>query len=600
MSKGKARVFVPLTKVDEAQRLVYGVISQEILDKSGEVMDYETSKPYFEKWSSDIEKASNGLSKGNLRVMHGLSVAGKLTDISFDDDNKAIEVCAKVVDDAEWEKVIEGCYTGFSVGGKYEKRWTDNGVRKYTAGPNEVSLVDNPCVGTATFALVKADGATEEVVFKAVAEGDGESSDQQTVEEVPASEETPVQGELDFPTNEQVVKRAEEMAKAANDGSTWMNHVEAARDDLVKSANTEQKNGQGEGQAEDGDSEASDVNADSSGEAEVTKVTPPGVKQVWAASDGKTFEKKADCEAHEATLVKGAEPTEAEKLKARLEKALNPPTEEEKTELMEDFDRMAKALNALSTPFGEDGKPQLEKGMYTINRFSNVLSDMASLSRSIKAESTREGGDETDSTVSAEIIAAVKTLGASFISYATNQVQELLAGMDDDVIVTHYDYYYNAAKENSEDELAKDVCSLISEFKDSSREIRDNLSKVFGAPPVEPPEQSDVDLSPALAKRFADLEADRDSFKEIAEKAVSQLETLSKRMDQLEDTPQPRAPRGVQPRPGDELEGLSKRSPEEGLAFLQEMLKTHGHDGMATLMIKAAQQSGGQRLTLKS
>jgi hypothetical protein len=73
MSKTKVRVFVPLTKVDEEQRLVYGRITQEQLDKSGEVMDYDTSKPLFEKWSSEIQANSGGLSKGNVRVMHGLT-----------------------------------------------------------------------------------------------------------------------------------------------------------------------------------------------------------------------------------------------------------------------------------------------------------------------------------------------------------------------------------------------------------------------------------------------------------------------------------------------------------------------------------------------
>jgi len=43
--------------------------------------------------------------------------AGKFTDIQFDDDNKCIEGAAKIIDDDEWEKVVEGLYTGFSIGG---------------------------------------------------------------------------------------------------------------------------------------------------------------------------------------------------------------------------------------------------------------------------------------------------------------------------------------------------------------------------------------------------------------------------------------------------------------------------------------------------
>lgn len=168
MSKktGDFSVFVPMLKVDEEQRLVYGVMAEEVLDNSGEIFDYNSSKPYFEKWSEDAYNTSNGMSKGNVRTMHGSVAAGKLTDIAFDDSARRIECCAKVVDDNEWQKVLEGVYTGFSIGGRYAKRWTekmDNGDKatRYTAQPVEVSLVDKPCIPTATFQMIKKDGSVE-------------------------------------------------------------------------------------------------------------------------------------------------------------------------------------------------------------------------------------------------------------------------------------------------------------------------------------------------------------------------------------------------------------------------------------------------------
>jgi hypothetical protein len=157
-------IFVPLTKVDVEKRLVYGTIAEEIADRSGEIMDYASAKPEFAKWSSDVAKASDGRSVGNLRAMHGSVAAGKLESIAFDDDAKRIEACGKVIDDGEWNKVLEGVYTGFSVGGKYLKRWRDAEaphLTRYTPQPAEVSLVDNPCIPTATFEVVKADGSTE-------------------------------------------------------------------------------------------------------------------------------------------------------------------------------------------------------------------------------------------------------------------------------------------------------------------------------------------------------------------------------------------------------------------------------------------------------
>jgi len=101
--------------------------------------------------SDDIFKASGGKSKGNLRAMHGKVAAGRFDDIVFDDANKRIEGCAKVVDDDEWKKVEEGVYTGFSHGGSYAKRWKDESnpaLTRYTPELAEVSLVDNPCVPT--------------------------------------------------------------------------------------------------------------------------------------------------------------------------------------------------------------------------------------------------------------------------------------------------------------------------------------------------------------------------------------------------------------------------------------------------------------------
>lgn len=165
-------LFARLTKVDEEKRLVYGRATEEVVDRAGEIMDYATSKPYFEKWSGDVAKATDGKSVGNLRAMHNNIAAGKLTAIDFLDAEKAIDICAKVVDDAEWDKVLEGVYTGFSIGGDYVKRWADAelSARRFTANPCEISLVDLPCVPTASFfSIEKADGSVMQKAFKPAA-----------------------------------------------------------------------------------------------------------------------------------------------------------------------------------------------------------------------------------------------------------------------------------------------------------------------------------------------------------------------------------------------------------------------------------------------
>jgi hypothetical protein len=155
------RLFAQISKIDEARREVTGVATSEVVDKDGEVFDYETSKPYFKSWSAEISKATDGNSLGNVREMHEPSAVGKLTAINFDDQQKEIVVIAKIVDDPAWNKCLEGVYTGFSIGGQYVKTWKDGEIIRYTAKPAEVSIVDNPCNPSAHFTSVKLDGGLE-------------------------------------------------------------------------------------------------------------------------------------------------------------------------------------------------------------------------------------------------------------------------------------------------------------------------------------------------------------------------------------------------------------------------------------------------------
>jgi hypothetical protein len=176
-SKGDVRMngptmFARLTKVDEEKRLVYGLLADETPDRADEVFDYDTSKPYFKRWSAEVHKDTGGASVGNLRAMHGKVAAGKFTEIDFDDAAKQVTVVAKVVDDNEWNKVVEGVYSGFSIGGSYVGQPTVqkvNGrdIKRYTANPSEGSLVDRPCNPAAKFFEVrKLDGSVETHEFQ--------------------------------------------------------------------------------------------------------------------------------------------------------------------------------------------------------------------------------------------------------------------------------------------------------------------------------------------------------------------------------------------------------------------------------------------------
>lgn len=157
-------IYATIFKVDERTREVSGRATQEVVDRDGECMDYASSKPEFMRWSAEVFNDTGGKSHGNVRSMHGNTAAGKLTDIQFLDDERAIDITAKIVDDNEWEKICEGVYGGFSIGGRYARKWNDVSSGKplvrYTAVPSEISIVDRPSCPTAKFFSVhKRDGS---------------------------------------------------------------------------------------------------------------------------------------------------------------------------------------------------------------------------------------------------------------------------------------------------------------------------------------------------------------------------------------------------------------------------------------------------------
>ena len=74
---------------------------QKKLKRAGEVFDYASSKPNIEAWSAEMAKASDGKSLGNIRGQHSNIAAGKLVELTFDDDLKKVGFVAKMVDDNE-------------------------------------------------------------------------------------------------------------------------------------------------------------------------------------------------------------------------------------------------------------------------------------------------------------------------------------------------------------------------------------------------------------------------------------------------------------------------------------------------------------------
>ena len=126
------KIFVPIAKLDDEQRMVYGYATTEALDAQGEIIKreaIEAALPHYMRFA-------------NIREMHQLSAVGVAKEAEFDE--KGLYLKAKVVDDEAWAKVKEGVYKGFSIGGRVTER--DRLDKKLITGVelNEISLVDRP------------------------------------------------------------------------------------------------------------------------------------------------------------------------------------------------------------------------------------------------------------------------------------------------------------------------------------------------------------------------------------------------------------------------------------------------------------------------
>lgn len=175
-------LFARLAKVHEEERVIHARALCEEVDRSGEIIDYDEAVTAFKKWSAEMQASSGGKSMGNVRVMHQPRVAGRIIDVSYNDQERAIDVVIKVDDEQIWQMCKTGAYTGLSIGGAYGRKWNDPEnpkVTRYAPKLSEVSIVDRPCVASATFQLLKADGSSSEKHF-----ADAPSIDAELIEEL--------------------------------------------------------------------------------------------------------------------------------------------------------------------------------------------------------------------------------------------------------------------------------------------------------------------------------------------------------------------------------------------------------------------------------
>ena len=143
------KLFFPFAKIDQPQRMVYGYASTEAIDSQGEVVRKEALAAALPEY----------LRFANIREMHQPSAVGVAKEAAVDD--KGLYLGAKIVDAEAWQKVIEGVYKGFSIGGWVTER--DGADPSIITGLElaEISLVDRPANPEAVFALFKLEQAAK-------------------------------------------------------------------------------------------------------------------------------------------------------------------------------------------------------------------------------------------------------------------------------------------------------------------------------------------------------------------------------------------------------------------------------------------------------
>lgn len=473
-------IFARITKVDEATHKVHGRAVQETVDRSGEIFDYATSKPEFEKWSTAAATATDGKSVGNLRAMHGKVAAGKLNEITFLDAEKAIDIVTEVVDENEWQKCLKGVYTGFSIGGSYAKKWPDEvnkGVQRYTAQPSEISLVDLPCVPTAQFTVIKADGAEELRKFETT------TDDTEALAKWFESQPDGVREAL-----AKITKRPDVDPKEGAD-----------------------KYGAG---ADFADAENKKYPLDTAKHirAAWSYIHMPKNAKKYDAADLKTIKEKIV--AAWKDKIDKAGPEAAEKVYAAQAERLAKHAEASDT------------ANVITVLLG--GEP-MEKGLWAVSNFAGLLEQLAWMADGVDAEEQAEGDD---STLPMQFRNALKPLASAFLAMAAEETNEALHGqLNDDAaleLAAGGDLAKAGKRHSAKDQAAIDA---LAKHHASAKKHLDAMSAHLDGLQGSnaPANDDDPDAAQKLAKAADVLQkmtAERDDLAAALEKITTQHAAL--------------------------------------------------------------------------
>lgn len=406
---------IPISKVDEEQRIVYGYATKEELDRQGDIVDYEASKKAFSAWA------------GNIREQHDPKrVIGKKVSMDFDDDEKQVMVGAYISKSPDgenaWTKVKEGLFTGFSIGGKIKsivKEKTMKGDEEVSANRimdydlAELSLVDVPACPSAQLVMVKSvDGKAEEVeelhtditspwFMKSYAY----APDQ--VNRLPETSDNQSMEKKDYSDKER--KAMAESGEALPDGSFPIKTV-ADLKNAIKAV----------GRAKDEAKAKAHIikRAKALGRTDL-------LPEDWSTKGVDAEMQKTD-EPIEKTNVIGGEERDANAQPVKAEEPADKPVE--KVNVVGGEERDANG-EPVKQPAEKPAK-EVKKGLYTVADLAACVENLQYIVQSAEFEAQYEGDG---SEVPAKLKAAVAQVGAVLVEMTAEEVAEAAGGKDVEV-----------------------------------------------------------------------------------------------------------------------------------------------------------------------
>ena len=153
---------------DAKERIVEGYATTESWDKQGEKLPLEVAKKAFAKFAESPKICKlHGREEFGAVNPCGCGGVGELTGYAADD--KGVMIAVKITDNAAWEKVLNGEYNGFSIGGY--SRANDGVITDFEL--IEISLVGIPVNGDCVFLAAKGEIKMDEeskALLKLIAE----------------------------------------------------------------------------------------------------------------------------------------------------------------------------------------------------------------------------------------------------------------------------------------------------------------------------------------------------------------------------------------------------------------------------------------------